>query len=136
MSVLEILVLITGAAFTFVIVFFVFVLGIVHELEDARDVRAAKKADIGDGVTLQEGIRAYFGEDGVWGMFIGIVRVRVGMPEIYFEVGFERTGRWKPRRTEVYVLEDRCKRVGAEDAKEVLALLAEAAKSQRTAPKP
>ena len=53
----------------------------------ASIIRLAKKAEIGEGVTLLQGIRACFGEDGVWGISsYGLVSVHVGDPRLIFVV--------------------------------------------------
>lgn len=55
--------------------------------EEKQTVRLAKKAEIGEGVTLLQGIRACFGEDGVWGISsYGLVSVHVGDPRLIFVV--------------------------------------------------
>lgn len=60
---------------------------IIQKLEDRRTIRLAKKAEIGEGVTLLQGIRACFGEDGFWSLFMpGLVYVYVGDPRLVFVV--------------------------------------------------
>ena len=55
--------------------------------EEKQTVRLAKKAEIGEGVTLLQGIRACFGEDGVWSVYFPeLVYVYVDDPRVIFAV--------------------------------------------------
>lgn len=60
---------------------------IVHRWEDKRTVQMAKKAEIGEGVTLLQGIRACFGGDGFWSALLpGLVYIYVDDPRLIFAV--------------------------------------------------
>lgn len=64
-----------------------FIWGIVHWWEDKRAIWLAKKAKIGEGVTLLQGIRACFGEDGFWSALLpDLVYVYVSDPRLIFAV--------------------------------------------------
>ena len=60
---------------------------IIHWWEDKRAIRLAKTAEIGEGVTLLQGIRACFGKDGFWSIFLpGLVYIYVDDPRLIFVV--------------------------------------------------
>lgn len=75
---------------------------IASKWEDRRAIRRARTAEIGEGVTLLRGIRACFGEDGLWSVWMpGLVHVYVGDPRLIFVVevipGWGRTYRAIPQ---------------------------------------
>lgn len=60
---------------------------IIQWWEDKRTIRLAKKAEIGEGVTLLQGIRACFGGDGFWSALLpGLVYIYVDDPRLIFAV--------------------------------------------------
>ena len=65
----------------------IIITSIIYWWEDKWTLWLAKRAQIGEGVTLLQGIRACFGEDGVWGISsYGLVSVHVGDPRLIFVV--------------------------------------------------
>lgn len=60
---------------------------IINRLQDKLAIRRAKRAEIGEGVTLLQGIRACFGEDGFWSALTPeLVYIYVGDPRLVFAV--------------------------------------------------
>ena len=68
MRVLDLVVLLVGGSISALLIWLMLVTPFLLYLEEKRNVKLAKGLELGEGVTLLEGIQAYFGEDGHWGM--------------------------------------------------------------------
>ena len=64
---------------------FVIVLGLDYremKWEEAQ-IRAARETELAEGVTVEQGIRAYYGTSGYWGVRQGEASVYAGYPHAY-----------------------------------------------------
>lgn len=65
----------------------IIIMSIIYWWEDKWTLWLAKRAQIGEGVTLLQGIRACFGGDGVWSVYFPeLVYVYVDDPRLIFAV--------------------------------------------------
>lgn len=111
---------------------------IVTERRDARReaemLKFGREFQVGDGVTLIEGIRAYYGEDGRWGVWDDEVRMRVGRPSIMIRIKFEPIGKGADRLSP-RIQDDAGHDLSEEEMEAVFRRLTEAAMRKRSDPK-
>ena len=79
-------VLTIGAVLSMAMVWLVVVAPWLIGKKDERALQSAQNIEIARGVTLLQGIQAYFGNPGSWVVLIGSVRVRAHDPEEDFPV--------------------------------------------------
>lgn len=129
---LNIIVLIVGSAYSITLLALLYVPGILQKRQEKRNVLLAKDLEIGEGVTLLEGIRAYFGTDGSWRAWWCRVSIYVGEPEIIFVVIVEHVD-GEADRLNPHVLDHDRRWASEEETKEVFGLLVEAARGRKAA---
>lgn len=123
-------------AVTFLLCAVFWVCLVVAELRGLRleraQIRAAQGVEIARGVTLFQGMQAYYGEEGTWYLYCRTVLARLSGPGPSFRVGTLRDDGGIDH-LELSVMDNRFERLGEEEQEALLRAMAQAVEKRRSA---